>query len=576
LEPQETGGEQDLRSYLRVLRRRKFTVVFITVVVVGLALAYSLVKTPIYTASTQVLVPEQSAAAALQPTGSQQAPAAASVQRELTDAQQFAKGDQTKAAAFALLHYHAPVSVSTAISDDVLTFTATNPSKTAAAIAANTYAQAYISANRANEVSQYTGQVLALQTSIAKLQVVAARLPAGSEQRRAATSSISSLTESLQQLQATSQLAAQTGPSIINAAVPPTSPTSPKPVRTGLLALFVGLILGLGLAFLRDRLDDKVKSPADVEANSRGLPIVGTIPLVDSWKKKLAPHIAFHENADSDVSEAYRTLRTAIQFLGIDEAQRVIGVTSSTPEEGKSTAAANLAVSFARAGQRVIVVSFDFRRPRLHLFFGLENLVGATSVLLGTATLDQALQDVAQEPNLRVLSSGPVPPNPAEILSLDKVRQLVGVLAGEVDILLVDCPPVLPVTDTLLISRLCDSMLVVAVAAGTRKGDLRRTNDLLSQVQAPVRGTILNRVPHRGAYASGYGYGYGYGYGSRESPKDSGQARAGSKSSPNGQVFTDNPVSNGHQTDKETAGSSSNGRSVDPGNIFPSQSPAQI
>jgi capsular exopolysaccharide synthesis family protein len=304
----------------------------------------------------------------------------------------------------------------------------------------------------------------------------------------------------------------QTGPSIVNAALPPTSPSSPRPKRNALLALVLGVILGTGLAFLRDRLDDKIKSPADVEASSGGLPIVGTIPIVEVWRKVSAPHIAFFEDTDSNVSEAYRTLRTSIQFLGLDHPQHVIGITSSIPTEGKSTAAANLAVSFARAGQRVVVVSCDFRRPRLHEFFGFDNEVGATSVLLGQSTLTAALRTVPDEPNLRVLTSGPVPPNPAEILSLDRVRQLINVLATNAEMVLLDCPPVLPVTDSLLISRLCDSMLVIGVAAVTKKGDLRRTFELLAQVQAPVRGTILNRMPPRGTYAGGYGYGYGYGY----------------------------------------------------------------
>ena len=274
----------------------------------------------------------------------------------------------------------------------------------------------------------------------------------------------------------------------------------------------MGVILGVGLAFLRDRLDDKVKSLSDVEESSGGLPILGTIPMVESWRKGSAPHVAFREDAESVVSEAYRTLRTSIQFLGIDTTQRVIGITSSTPDEGKSTAAANLAVSFARAGQRVVVVSCDFRRPRLHLFFNLDNEVGATSVLLGQATISDALRTVSVEPNLRLLASGPLPPNPAEILSLDRVRQLIDVLTTNADVVLLDCPPVLPVTDTLLISRLCDSLLVITVAAGTKKGDLRRTYELLAQVQAPVRGTVVNQIPKRGAYADLYGYGYGYGH----------------------------------------------------------------
>ncbi len=511
LELREATHEDAVRTYLRVLNRRKFTIILVTVIVLALAIAYVEVKTPVYTASAQVLVPEQAATSALQPTANAQTPTV-NVQRLLSDAQQFAQGNQTKAAAQAILHGTPKVTITASTTDDVLTFAATSANRGQAANVANAYSRAYISADRANQVGQYTGQVTALHTSIGKLQRQVASAQTGSQQRAADRSSISSLTQSLQQLQAASQLVAQTGPTVINAASVPTAPSSPKKVRDGVLGLVVGLVLGVALAFLRDRLDDKVKSTRDIEDVSGGLPIVGSIPLVSSWRKGKKTHIALMEDADSTVSEAYRTLRTSIQFLGIDEVQRVIAVTSSTPDEGKSTATANLAVSFARAGQRVVVVSFDFRRPRLHLFFGLDNQVGATSVLLGQSTLADALREVPGESNLRVLSSGPVPPNPAEILSLDRVRQLVDVLADNADVVLLDCPPVLPVTDTLLVSRLCDTMLVLTVAASTKRGDLSRTYELLAQVQAPVRGTIVNRVPSRGAYASGYGYGYGYGY----------------------------------------------------------------
>ena len=552
MELREATGQVDVRTYLRVLRRRKVTIGLVTLVIVGLALAYSLIKTPIYTATAQVLVPEQSAAAALQPTAGQQDPAASTAQRTLTDAQQFAKGGQTKAAATAILHRRPLVSVSASTTADVLSFTASSTNKLEVSTTVNSYAQAYINANRANEVSQYAGQVEALQASIAKLQRTASSQPAGSEQRAAAASSITSLTQALQQLQATSELVAQTGPSIIDAATPPTSPSSPKPLRNGVLALIAGLILGVGLAFVRDRLDDKVKSLTDVEESSGGLPIVGMIPMVDSWKQAPLPHVAFWEAADSSASEAYRTLRTSIQFLGIEQNQQVIGITSATPDEGKSTAAANLAVSFARAGQRVVVVSCDLRRPRLHLFFGLDNHTGATSVLLGQSTLAEALCHVPSEPNLRVLTSGPVPPNPAEILSLDRVRQLIDVLTAHADVVLLDCPPVLPVTDSLLISRLCDSMLVIAVAAVTKKGDLRRTYELLSQVQAPVRGTILNRVPQRDIYAAGYGYGYGYGYKTTDgTPSVAIPTRQSDRTDLYQGANTESP-SSGHESDSKT------------------------
>jgi capsular exopolysaccharide synthesis family protein len=273
------------------------------------------------------------------------------------------------------------------------------------------------------------------------------------------------------------------------------------------------LIVGVGLAFLVERLDDGINSREAAERAADGLPVVGLIPMVDSWKRRGSHHVALLEDPNSMVSEAYRSLRTSVQFLSIDHPTRVIGITSSVPDEGKTTAVANLAVSFARAGQRVIVVSCDLRRPRIHQFFQLENRVGLTSLLLDTTSVSKALQPIPAEPNLRLLSSGPVPPNPAEILSHDGVRQLVEQLAAKSDIVLLDCPPVLPVTDAVLLSRLVDAMLVVAAAKSTSTRELHRTFEMLRQVGAPALGTILNRVPTEGGYAYSYGYGYGYGYG---------------------------------------------------------------
>jgi capsular exopolysaccharide synthesis family protein len=173
-------------------------------------------------------------------------------------------------------------------------------------------------------------------------------------------------------------------------------------------------------------------------------------------------------------------------------------------------------VSFARAGQRVIIVSGDLRRPRIHNFFDAPNDSGLTSIILGELSADEALHEVTGEPRLRVLASGPIPPNPAEVLSLERVRTLIDTIAMTADIVLIDCPPVLPVTDALLISRLVDGMLIVASAGNTKKRDLERACELLRQVGAPLLGTVLNRVPPRAGYGYDYGYYYSHGYGEQQ------------------------------------------------------------
>ncbi|MCU4187261.1 polysaccharide biosynthesis tyrosine autokinase [Acidiferrimicrobium sp. IK] len=507
---EELQGEPqaDLRAYLQTLQRRRTVIILTALVVVALALAYSLLASPVYSSSADVLVPMQPASAALNPTASQ-APAL-DAQRTLADDLQFAQGDAVKRAANKVLGFSATPTISSSATADVLTFTAKSGHKAEAARIANVYAQAYIDQQRLSQVDAYTQQVTALQSSISDLQAKAAAAPAGSPEASALQQSVVSLTQSLQQLQAAKQLVAPSGATAVTDAVVPTSPVSPKPLRNGLIGLVVGLLFGVGLAFLAERLDDRINSREDAELSSGGLPIIGMVPMVDSWKNPGETHLALVEDPDSQVSEAYRTLRTAVQFLSIDEPKQVIAVTSSTPGEGKSTTVANLAVSLARAGHRVIVMSCDLRRPRLHAFFADSNDIGLTSVLLGEVPLASALLEVPDEPWLRVLASGPIPPNPAEILSLDRVREVVDTLAEAADMVLIDCPPVLPVTDALLLSRLVDGMLVLASARTTTKRDLSRTYELLQQVQAPLLGTVLTRVPAGSGYEYGYGYGYGY------------------------------------------------------------------
>ena len=509
LEQLEVEPQADLRSYLQVLRRRSAVIILTTLVVVGLALAYSLLKSPVYTASADVLVPQQPASAALNTSGVQGVASDVAL-RTLADDLQFAQGDAVKQAADKTLGFKAKPTFTTSTTADILTVTGSSGNKAEAARIANVYAQAFIDQQRASQVAQYTQQVTALQGSISQLQAKAAALAVADPERAALDQSVVSLTQSLQQLQASSQLVTPTGATTVNSATVPKSPSSPKPVRNGLLGFIVGLLLGIGLAFLFERLDDGIGSRQDAEVASGGMPIVGMIPQVDDWKDESKAHLALVENPTSHVSEAYRTLRTAVQFMSIDEPKKVIAVTSSVPGEGKSTTVANLAVSMARAGHRVVVVSCDLRRPRLHTFFGHSNEVGLTSVLLGEVSLQSALLAAPDEPWLRVVASGPVPPNPAEILSLDKVREVIDSLAGAADAVLIDCPPVLPVTDALLLSRLVDGVLVVASVRSSTKRDLARTYELLRQVQAPLLGTVLSRVPTGSGYEYGYGYGYGY------------------------------------------------------------------
>ena len=235
-------------------------------------------------------------------------------------------------------------------------------------------------------------------------------------------------------------------------------------------------------------------------------PSSGLIPALTVWKRRDAPYVVSLADPQSPGAEAYRTLRTSIQFLGLDYPVRVLQVTSPSEQEGKTTTLANLAVTFAQAGRRVAVLDCDFRRPRMHEFFGLSNDVGFTSVLLGRCSVGDALQPVPSQRGLFLWASGPLPPNPSELLASDRTAEAIAVLRQHVEILVIDSPPVLPVTDALVLSSLVDATLLVSNSGRTSKRAVKRTVELLRQVGAPLVGAVLNGVVN--TRTSPYTYGY--------------------------------------------------------------------
>lgn len=238
------------------------------------------------------------------------------------------------------------------------------------------------------------------------------------------------------------------------------------------------------------------------------------IPAVASWKNRNETRVISRVEPSSPAAEAYRSLRTSINFLGVDRSMRVLQITSSNASEGKTTTIANLAVALARAGERVVIVNCDLRRPRIHDFFDMPDSVGFTNVFLGEMPISAALQSVPGEPNLRVLASGRLPPNPSELLSSPRTEQIFSALKSQNVMVLIDCPPVLPVTDAAVLSSRVDGTVLVASAGSTTGKDLSRALELLGQVGAPILGTVLNGVTAEG------GYGYQYGYYTAPPPED--------------------------------------------------------
>jgi capsular exopolysaccharide synthesis family protein len=273
----------------------------------------------------------------------------------------------------------------------------------------------------------------------------------------------------------------------------------PNAARNLVVGGLIGILGGIALAFARDYADDSVKSKEESERLT-GLPTLGLIPKVARRKESKTALISL-DGPTSPAAEAFRSLRTSVKFLGVDEDIRTVLVTSAAASEGKTVTAANLAVALVQSGERVLLTGADLRRPRLHELFGAPLTPGLTTVLLRDTPVDAAIYDVAELPGLHLLTSGPTPPNPSELLGGEHARTMLRELAERYDTVIIDSPPVLPVTDAQVLAHLVDATIVVVAYGETSRRGLTRTLELLHQVDAPVAGTVLNLMPPNKAYA---------------------------------------------------------------------------
>jgi succinoglycan biosynthesis transport protein ExoP len=324
---------------------------------------------------------------------------------------------------------------------------------------------------------------------------------------------------------------------IVDPAMIPSTPSRPAKARNVALAFLVGLVGGIGLALMREYMDNTVKTPDDVETLVR-LPSLAVVPQFEatngngpSGRQKLLPGFSSNGHGKrmelvaqhlpkSQMSEAFRALRTSLLLSRADHPPQVILVTSALPREGKTTAAANLAVTLAQLGDSTIVVDADLRKPGVARLLNMNSgsYAGLSSYLAGASNLDSVIVPHATIPNLAAIPTGPLPPNPADLLSSHKVAEAIAELRKRFKFIVIDSPPVMAATDAVILSVETDGVLLVVRSGETPKEAFTRTRDLLVSVKCNILGVVLNAVDSRSPdyYYSYRYYPYSYGYGPQE------------------------------------------------------------
>ncbi|MBF4162524.1 polysaccharide biosynthesis tyrosine autokinase [Nocardioides acrostichi] len=451
----------ELKDYLRIIRRRWLLIAVTVLVVVGAGAAFTFLSTPQYTSSASLFVTTS--------TGGDDSTASSAYQGGLFS--------QQRVQSYADL-----------VTKDQL---------------ANTV----ISDLGLDETSgQIIGEVSATVVPETVVLEITATDPSPAQAQAIAQAYAESLSDLIRQLETPpGKTTAPIKATVVDDAALPTAPSSPQPVRNLGLAVVLGLLLGVGLAVLREVLDTTVKTPEDLEALSSTL--LGRVPF-DSSAKKSGLVTALPSHAPR--VEAFRVLRTNLQFVDVDAQNKVYVVTSALPSEGKTSTSINLALTLASAGARTLLIEGDLRRPKASAQLGIDNAIGVTTALLGRVGWKDAVQR-HEESGLDVLPSGAIPPNPAELIQSHAMATLLTEVRATYDVVIFDAPPLLPVVDAALIASQVDGAIVVAKFGGTTRDQLEEAADRLEGVGAHISGAVLNMTPAN-ARRGGYGYGYGYGY----------------------------------------------------------------
>lgn len=302
---------------------------------------------------------------------------------------------------------------------------------------------------------------------------------------------------------------AQSTPTVmqVETATKPTTPISPKPLQSAMLAAAIGLFVTAGFAFLIEFLDDTLKTPDEIKEVLE-VPVIGFIGELKHNPKQdeVALGVYVAKNPRSPVAEAFRSLRTNLEYSSVDNPARTMLVTSSGESEGKTTVAANLAIVEAQSGKKVVIVDGDMRRPKVHVQFNKSNRRGLSDVVTGKLTIDDVVKTYDQVENLSVITCGTIPPNPSELLGSERMSQTLKDLEERFDMVIIDTPPMI-VSDAQILSSKVDGVIFVVIPGQTRAIAALRPMEELRRIDSTVMGVVANKIPRsRDYYYGGYNY----------------------------------------------------------------------
>ena len=506
------ADEPTLREFISVLSRRKRVIGVFVLITVVVALGCSLLQLNVYSTDARILIEQQ---ASQQVINGNNQPLVVDRQRVIETEVRIITSEAVRRTVVAQFGSGTPVpSVSAVPGTDLVSVSVRSTDPALAAAVANATARAYISYRESSTKADLSDASVVLQRQLDDLQrqihVLDERSRAthGSAQSAALLAQQAAITQYdvlKQQADALNVQASITGSNatLVGPASVPTSPTSPKPVNAAILAILVGGLFGAVMAYVVEFFDDRLESQAALEQLLPDIPVLGLVPVYESWAERTETHVATLEVPEGAVAEAYRSLRVALQFVDGHGRYKVIQVTSSIQGEGKSATAINLAVMYSLAGLNTVLVDADLRRPRVHRFVGISNNVGLSTALLKDLPLSEVLHDVSGD-RLRVVPAGPTPTFPAELLQSPASERFFAKLREVADIVIIDTPPVLPVADPLAVSAHADAVLLVVSAQRSLRRNVQRSAALLGTVAANVVGVVLNEASDSASGAERY------------------------------------------------------------------------